>query len=73
MLEKIKYKIFIFLVHVIKINHLLDSLVIGMPANGIILFVTLFNWHKRSASSWLVLNLAFADLCLGMVKVYFQS
>ena len=39
------------------------SIILGTPANGLILFITLFNWHRRSASSWLVLNLALADLC----------
>lgn len=49
------------------------SLILGMPANGLILFITLFNWHKRSASSWLVLNLALADLCLGLVYFILRS
>ena len=36
----------------------------GFPANALILFITMYNWHKRSASSWLVINLALADLLL---------
>ena len=40
------------------------SLIIGFPANALILFITMYNWHKRSASSWLVINLATADLFL---------
>ena len=40
------------------------SLIVGFPANALILFITMYNWHKRSASSWLVINLALADLLL---------
>ncbi|CAG5112140.1 Oidioi.mRNA.OKI2018_I69.chr2.g6388.t1.cds [Oikopleura dioica] len=40
------------------------TLIIGLPANILILFITAFNWRTKSSSSWLVLNLAVADLCL---------
>jgi len=37
---------------------------IGLPANLVVILITLYNWRNRQASSWLVLNLAFSDLCL---------
>ena len=40
------------------------TMIIGLPANILILFVTACNWRSKSASSWLVLNLTIADLCL---------
>ena len=44
-----------------------QSLVVGIPSNLFVLLVVIHSWQARSASSWIMLNLAIADILQGIV------